>query len=462
MRAETDLQPLPAPGVSVAELAARFLPFLLALVVYAGVLGVMRPGPTGDEPHYLLAAQSILRDRDVDLTNDYASRARVLAVYGEFPIQSHAADFRGDGALRSVHGHGLPVLIAPAFAAGGMPAVRLLMVVLAALLADQLFRLLRDLGLGRRWRILAWAATCFCVPLVLMSGQIYPEVPAALILVAILRISLRASPAWPALLGGALGAAYLPWLHVRLIVPAVAAIAALAYRAGTVRRLLLVLAPPLLSFAALALAFQRWYGSPLPNAAYTYFSGGDLGNGGPGFLYRYALTDLLHPGIGWIPYAPVAWLGLAGLGLVVWRWRRAGAAVLAAVAAYVGLVALNGLPLGYHFPGRILLVAIVLVAVPLALALEHVPAARIAFVPLFAVSLVIAAAAVLDHDSAYPRDGGRGDARLVVVRQLEPVFPNPRSDSPAHDGALAFAWVAGTVLAGALFVQVAARERRVR
>ncbi len=430
MRAETDVQPFPVPGIALGELAAQILPFLLALVVYMSVCAVMRPGPTGDEPHYLLAAQSLVRDGDVDLANDYASRARVLEVYGEFPLESHAWDFRGDGELRSVHGYGLPALLAPAFALGGVLAARAVMILLAALLADQLFRLLRDLGIGRPWRILAWAAVVFCVPLVLFSAQVYPEVPGALILVAILRISLRASPPWPALLGGALGAACLPWLHVRFILPAVVATAALAYRAGSGRRLLLVVAPPALSLAALALAFQRWYGSPLPNAAYAYSIGGDLGAGGPGFLYHYLLTDLFHPGDGWIPYAPVAWLGLAGVGLVVWRWRWAGAAALAAVALYAGFVAANGLPVGYQFPGRILLVALVLVAVPLALVLEHVPVARFAFVPLLAVSLAIAVAAVLDHDSAYPVNGGRDDARLPVVRDLAPAFPDPRSGDP--------------------------------
>ncbi len=452
MRAQTDIR----------ALAWSLFPFLLALFVYLCVFAVMRPGPTGDESHYLLSAQSLVRDGDVDLANDYASPERVLEVYGEFPIEAHAADFRGDGAWRSVHGYGLPVLLVPAFAIGGMLAGRAVMIVLAALLADQLFRLLRDLGIGRRWRLLAWAAVVFCLPLLIFSAQFYPEVPAALILVAILRISLRATPSWPALLGGALGAAYLPWLHVRFIVPCLVATAALAYRAGFTRRLTFVLVPPALSLAALALAFQRWYGSPLPSAPYKYFGGGDIGHGGAGFLYRYLTSDLFHAGDGWIPYAPVAWLGLAGLGLVVWRWRGPGAAVVGAAVLYAGLVAINGLPVGYHFPGRILIVALVLVVVPLALVLENVPGARIAFYPLFALSLAIAALAVLDHDSAYSSTGGRDDARLPIIRQLEPAFPNPRSGELAHDGPLALAWVVGTVLAGVLFVQVAAARRRVR
>ncbi len=177
------------------------------------------------------------------------------------------------------------------------------------------------------------------------------------------------------------------------------------------------------------------------------------------------LSDLFHAGDGWIPYAPVGWLGLAGLGLVVWRWRWAGAAALGAVALYAGLVALNGLPVGYQFPGRILLAAIALVAVPLALCLEHVPVARVAFVPLFALSLAITAVAVLDHMNAYAESGARGDARLPIVRDLEGAFPNPRprvapSAPRLPDWPRSLLWVAGTVLAGGYFVQVAARRPR--
>jgi hypothetical protein len=484
MRAETDVEPLVLPlpahrfSVSRRRVLTQLLPFVLALSVYAGAGVVMWPGATGDEPHYLIIAGSLVHDGDVDLTNDYASRERVLAAWNSFPLEPHAHPFGADRALRSVHGYGLPALLVPAVALGGVRAVRLLMILLAALLADQLFRLLRDLGGRLLWRCLAWVAVCFCLPLLVFSAQIYPEIPAALICVSILRIAVRAGPSRWALFGGALGAAFLPWLHIRFLPAAFAATLALAYAAyrtperPTVRdvarallrspgRALLVAGPPALSLVAMALAFQRWYGSPLPNAAYASSDVGELGGSGPWFLYHYFLSDLFHAGDGWIPYAPVGWLGLAGLGLVVWRWRWAGAAALGAVALYAGVVASSGLPVGYQFPGRILLAAIMLVVVPLALALEYVPFARVVFVPLLAVSLVIAGAALLDHTRLYPVNGTRDDARIAVVRDFQVAFPDPRTRSAGErfpDWPLAFLWVAGTVLAGGLFVHVASRR----
>ena len=52
--------------------------WILLVAVYAATLGIpARTGMdyAGDEPHHLLAAESIVSDRDVDLTDEYADRA---------------------------------------------------------------------------------------------------------------------------------------------------------------------------------------------------------------------------------------------------------------------------------------------------------------------------------------------------------------------------------------------------
>ena len=61
-------------------LLGQLAPFALALAVLGTAYLVMRPDTAGDEPHYLLAAESIAFDGDLDLTNDYASRERTLSV----------------------------------------------------------------------------------------------------------------------------------------------------------------------------------------------------------------------------------------------------------------------------------------------------------------------------------------------------------------------------------------------
>src|SRR5688572_3133765 len=74
---------------------APVAPFLVALAILGAAFAVMRPDTTGDEPHYLLAAQSLAFDGDLDVTNDYASRERTLRVVNQFPLEQ----FRNVGDL---------------------------------------------------------------------------------------------------------------------------------------------------------------------------------------------------------------------------------------------------------------------------------------------------------------------------------------------------------------------------
>ncbi len=196
---------------------AQLAPFVLALAVYLVAYFVMDPSPTGDEPHYLMAAQSLAYDGDVDLTNDYSDRGRSVQASGMFPLSTygHAADFRDTGQLRLLRGVGMATLIAPAVAIGGTTGAQILMVLIAALLADQLFRLLRDLGLRRSYGVLAWAAVVLCYPLLVFSSQVYPEVPGALLLVVVLRIAVRWASVPLALALGSVAAGLLVWLQVR-------------------------------------------------------------------------------------------------------------------------------------------------------------------------------------------------------------------------------------------------------
>ena len=89
--------------------AIQLAPFVLAFAAYSAAFVVMRPVPTGDEPHYLMAAQSIAYDGDLDLRNDYSSRERTLNIGVSFPLSPNleAAVFRDSGQLRPIHGIGL-------------------------------------------------------------------------------------------------------------------------------------------------------------------------------------------------------------------------------------------------------------------------------------------------------------------------------------------------------------------
>ena len=60
--------------------------WILLVAVYAATLGIpAQPGMdyAGNEPHHLLAAESIVSDRDVDLSDEYAERAYASWYPGE-------------------------------------------------------------------------------------------------------------------------------------------------------------------------------------------------------------------------------------------------------------------------------------------------------------------------------------------------------------------------------------------
>jgi hypothetical protein len=446
---EQGLRGRASPWALLRDLA----PFALALATLLAAFLVMRPDTAGDEPHYLLAAESIAFDGDLDLTNDYASRERTLRVVNVFPLSPlpHAADYDGSGRLRPLHGVGLSALLAPAVGLGGLTGARLLMLLIAALLADQLFRLLRDLRLKRPYRLAAWVAVVGCSPLLVFATQIYPEVPAALMIVVALRVMVRYAISPLALVLGACAGVALVWLHVRYIPLALGVFAGLliaaarsraqtedtglrgavaAYVSSAVRNwrtaLLPVVIPAAIGLGAFAGAFQYWYGTVRPTAPYRAFSTTSAGDAGWDFLYKYALGDILSPVHGWIPYVPVQWLGLAALGCLMLRFGWPAAACLSVAAGYELILASAAPNVGWGFPARYLIPVLPLIAIPIAVALQHVRAARLLFVPLLAGSLWFGIAAARDWEGLYPIDDA---PRISGVHSIAHLFPIPL---PAH------------------------------
>ena len=101
------------------------------VVVFLVIWGLTTHGKfslTGDEPHYLVMAESLRADGDLDLGNNYAPSASPLAPE-PVAIEQHARLDRR-GRLRSVHDPGVAMLLLPVYAvavqvAGAVPAAAL-------------------------------------------------------------------------------------------------------------------------------------------------------------------------------------------------------------------------------------------------------------------------------------------------------------------------------------------------
>jgi hypothetical protein len=392
---------------------------------------------TGDEPHYLGYAYSLVHDRDIDLRNNSEEGDVGRFFYGA-GIEPHAFDYRDNGRWISQHYIGLPILIAPVMILHeSVLAARMLFIFLSALLAHQIFRLLQDSNIaGPRFIWPVWAAVAFSVPLLTFSAQIYPEIPAALLLVYGARVVLAKGSSRRSLFFAALAAAALPWLHVRFLVFTAGLTLGIAYRLldgqiswsglKTSWPRLLLLTPLPVSGLLLAASFNAWYGALLPpgmakapggswQAAWTWSS-----------LYLRGLGTLLSPSYGWLPFAPVHWLGIVGLVALARVFRLATPLALGFVGAY--LFVISGTGGGFSFPARYLVSLIPFVGIPLLLLVKTCRPARVLFVGLLGLSLTMSVIAIDHHTDLYPY--GTGRTTLPLASELQDAWPIFSSEAP--------------------------------
>lgn len=177
---------------------------------------------TGDEPQYLITALSLAEDRSLDVADERAELA-----YTDF----HRANLlqqeriRDDGSQVSPHDPLLPVLLAVPMGLGGWFAAKLMLAVLAGVLAAlMIWVAVRRFTVPLAVAALTVATFSLAAPLVFYGTQVYPELPAALavtVAIAALTGPLRAGGL--AALGVAVVA--LPWLSVKYAPVAVSLVA---------------------------------------------------------------------------------------------------------------------------------------------------------------------------------------------------------------------------------------------
>src|SRR3954471_10654583 len=193
--------------------------WILLVAVYATTLGIpaqIGMDYAGAEPHHLLAAESIVSDRDVDLADEDRDRAHA----GWYPRELRTDGLVVAGRLVEPHGVGFAVLIAPAYAVGGPRAVEAEMAVLLAL-AFVLAALLARGWVPERWASAGVAACGLSPPALAASTAITPGVAAAPLLAgaALCALAARGRPRRGYVFGGARLLALLPWLGWSYVVP---------------------------------------------------------------------------------------------------------------------------------------------------------------------------------------------------------------------------------------------------
>ena len=223
-----------APGSPVPSWGRRLKDFplkkKLVLLFVAGLiltnlgsLKLLREGNsfTGDEPHYLLIAHSLLKDGDLDLTNNYAEKDYLAYMPAGVTLDPHIVPGAKPGSLYSFHSPGTAFYLLPFYALGGLfgpgglaLVIRFGMSLIGALFGLQLFLFARKEWGRESLAFWIWFLVSFSTPVYFYSIHVYPELFVGLFALTIFRLFRHQRPLSTAkLLACGLLLSFFLWFH---------------------------------------------------------------------------------------------------------------------------------------------------------------------------------------------------------------------------------------------------------
>ena len=360
----------------------RALLAAIAISAYAFVAPLLwlHHYPTsGDETSYLVETLSLLRHRKINTWQVLQS-----GEYREFAPSADRLSLEIDSlTVGAVPGFpardlGPSVFALPGYFLGGLDGARLGMEIVAVMLAGIVFALLRNLGV--RWDacVLAWAGTCFSLPIFYYSSALYPELlGAALTAAGLLLLDRPLTFGCASLMGLCIG--LLPTMNARywaLAAPLALLCLARLYAAKRWALLPVLAGAPLAIIAVEMCVNRAAYGIFLPNAGYFMVL-----RGASPAIYNQATPFARDFVKGWVGLwldrqwgafagAPVFLLALAGAPVLWLRSRRVAMRALLLFAPYFIAVASTTFWEGVAAPPRYLIPVLPLCALPLAAILD--------------------------------------------------------------------------------------------
>lgn len=346
---------------------------LVALLVYILVIFAMLPFPIdGDEPFYLLMTESMVKDHDLELANQYRDLA-------------HSATHRLDlmpqyGDRTGPHGESysrlepfLALLMVPGFALAGLSGALLTMAIFGALLVRSTIRFFEDEGISDATARQLFPLIAFGPPIVFYATRIWPEVPAAWCFVEAVRgVRQRRAGRW--------GAALLGLVLLKLRFGLIAIVLLLRVWKPTLKRALIGAAiVAVLAVAFVLSAHRAW--ELLPGQPYAYLLG---------------ITGLAIDGAGGIAFqAPLYLFGL--IAIARWRTMPSGfrLGMSAALLYLIYLIPRTEWHGGWSPPLRYIVVLFPILALGVAALWERIAAGPKLVVTAWTLALVI-------HGLVYP------------------------------------------------------------
>ena len=385
-----------------------------AFVVFRQVPDVI---PGGDEPHYLVATQSILKDFDLKVANNYADGGYLDYFPGR--LEPHFLKRSTSGEIYSIHAPGVSIVVLPAFAVAGYAGAVVTMILIAAVTAALMWTL--------AWRVSGSVAGAWCGVLAVFATPpyffhtftIYPEIIGSFCVAigAWLLIDLAdgREVVTRRLIATGAALALLPWLHSRFAVIAavlglVILIRLLARPSAPLAIARFLFVPVIAGVAWFAYFWIIW-GSPSPAAPY----GADTSTSSS-YILRGLIGLLVDQQFGLLTTAPIFLCALAGVVRLVQVRRRLAVELLLIVLAYAIAVASYAMWwAGSAAPARFLIAVLPLAALPVAVLFTRAPV--VALLLLFVSMGLVVPRAVIESGRFIYNNRGPLDATLEWLSQ---------------------------------------------
>src|SRR5262245_41274073 len=147
---------------------------LMSLALYgASAVWLSSILPDGDEPHYLILAQSLIKDGDLRIENNHRQ-----GDYLAYSLTAAAPDYlrRGiNGEIYSIHAPGLAFLIAPAMWLFGYPGVVAFLGLIAAMSTALVWRVGWQTTGSAACAWFGWACCALTVPFFFQATEVFPD-----------------------------------------------------------------------------------------------------------------------------------------------------------------------------------------------------------------------------------------------------------------------------------------------
>lgn len=200
-----------------AALLAAALTLAITTLFLARSCTVGVPGITGDEPHYLIMTESLLRDGDLELRDDYERDAQTYYIYG--PMAPHV--YNTPRGWMPYHTPGLAFLLALPYWLGHIAGARLTLCLLTFLLPWSVYLWLST-QVSRRAATWLTLGVTLSLPVAYGASFVFPDLVGGVLVATLVLFLLRAHRSGAAARTWAafwLVTGLLLWLNVKFAAP---------------------------------------------------------------------------------------------------------------------------------------------------------------------------------------------------------------------------------------------------